>query len=228
MTTTTKPSYALIAIDEAAREATERGFGLGEPGRGRVYLRRDLGINAFGVNAFHQAASGGKLVGEHTEDGEGASGHEELYLVVNGSCTFTIDGETVDAPQGTALFVPPAAKRSAVANEDGTTVVVVGSPVGEPFEVGAGEAMGDFFLHYRNKDYATALADCRAALETHPDAPVVHYNVACMEALLGNTDAALASLGESLALSDRFKKNAAEDDDFAALRDDPRFQALIA
>src|SRR3954452_5381063 len=103
--TATKASYGVIALDEAAPAAAESGFGLGtSPGRrGRVYLRRDLGINSFGVNAFHQAAAGEEVIGEHDELGPGANRHEELYLVVTGSCTFTVDGETVEAPRGTAL-----------------------------------------------------------------------------------------------------------------------------
>ena len=64
------------------------------------------------------------MVGEHDELGPGASGHEELYVVVSGGCTFTVDGEEFEAPQGTAVFVgDPAAKRTARATEDGTVVL---------------------------------------------------------------------------------------------------------
>jgi len=229
--TATKASYSLIAIDQAAPEAAEQGFGLGtSPGRpGRVYLRRDLGIDSFGVNAFYQGVAGEPVIGEHDELGPGANRHEELYVVVAGNCTFTVDGETVEAPLGTALFVAdPASKRSAVANVEGTTVLCVGGRPGEAFEQSANEAISDFFPLYREKDYAGALAACRKGLETHPHNPLVLYNVACLEALVGNTDAAWEPLREALESRPAFKELAAKDTDLDALRDDPRFQPLLA
>src|SRR5207302_252326 len=46
-----------------------------------------------------------------------------------GRATFTIDGESYDAPAGTYVFVPdPASKRHAVAVEPGTTVLSFGGP----------------------------------------------------------------------------------------------------
>jgi tetratricopeptide (TPR) repeat protein len=229
--TATKASYSLISLAEAGPEAAEQGFGLGtSPGRrGRVYLRRDLGIGAFGVNAFHQEVAGENVIGEHDELGPGANAHEELYLVIQGGCTFTVDEETVDAPRGAALFVPdPASKRSAVATEDGTTVVAVGGRSGEAFVLSPGEAMGDFYPLYRNGDYAGALAACKQALETYPHNALVLYNIACLETLLGRSEAAFEPLAEALDAWAPYKELAAGDDDLTALRDDPRFQQLIA
>ena len=57
---------------------------------------------------------------------------------------------------------------------------------------------------------------------------MILYNVACLESLLGRPDEALEPLGESLAAWPAYKELAAADDDLAALRDDPRFQALVA
>jgi AraC-like ligand binding domain len=217
--TATKTPYSLTELVEAA--PAER--------RGRVSLRRDLGITSFGVNAYHQAESGADVIREHDELGPGAGRHEELYLVVQGSCTFTVDGETVEAPRGTALFVPdPASTRRAVATEDGTTVVVVGGRPGEAFTISPAEAMGDFYRRYRDKDYAGALAECRTGLEVHPGNPLILYNVACMESLLGHSQEALAALAESLPVWPRAKELAADDEDLNALRGDPRFEALLA
>ena len=44
----------------------------------------------------------------------------------------------------------------------------------------------------------------------------------------GRPEEALEPLGEALAAWPRFKKLAAEDDDLASLREDARFQALVA
>ena len=229
---TKQASHSVISLQEAAHAAAERGFGLGtaqDTGRGRVFIRRDLDIGSFGVNAFYQATSGEIVIGEHDELGPGAGGHEELYVVLAGHCTFTVDGEEVDAPSGTALFVrDPATKRSAVAIEDETTVIVVGGRPGEAFEPSPGETLAPFFRLYRNEDYEGALAVCRDALKAHPGNPLILYNIACLESRLGRPEAALEPLGESLAASPVFKEVAAADDDLAPLRDDPRFQALVS
>ena len=229
--TATKASYGFIALKEAGPAAAERGFILSTaPGpRGGVAVRRNLGIHGFGVNAFYQGAAGEPVVGEHDELGPGANRHEELYIVVSGSCTFTVDGEDVDAPHGSVVFVrDPASKRGAIANEDDTIVVVVGGRPGAAFEPSAGDSMSEFFDLYRAGEYADALDGCRAAVEKHPGNPLVLYNVGCVESLLGNQDAALAALAESLPAWPRFKELAAKDDDLIALREDPRFQALVA
>jgi len=229
---TKQASHSVLSLQEAAQAAAERGFGLGteqDAGRGRVFVRRDLDIGSFGVNAFYQAASGGILVGEHDELGPGAGGHEELYVVLAGGCTFTVDGEEVDASSGTALFVSdPATKRSAVATEDETTVLVVGGRPGEAFEPSPGESLAPFFWLYRNEDYEGALAACRDALEAHPGNALILYNIACLESRLGRPEEAFEPLGASLATAPVFKEVAAADDDLAPLRDDPRFQALVA
>jgi hypothetical protein len=232
---TTESSYSVIPIQEAASAAAAGGFGLAtapDPDtgrRGRVYLRRDLDIGSFGVNAFYQAFSGAVIVGEHDELAPGASGHEELYVVLQGGCTFTVDGADVDAPQGTALFVhDPATRRGARATEDGTIVLAVGGRPGEAFRPGPGEALGSFFRDYRNGDYETALAACRTALETHPGNALILYNIGCLETLLGRPDAALEALAESFAAWPAYKELAAADDDLAALREDARFAELLA
>lgn len=49
---------------------------------------------------------------------------------------FTVDGETIDAPAGTLVFVrDPALIRSARATADGTAILAVGARPGAPFEI---------------------------------------------------------------------------------------------
>jgi hypothetical protein len=235
MATATASSYSVVTLGEAAEEAAERGFGLGGPPapedgrRGRVALRRDLDIGSFGVNAYYQAQQGAPVIGEHDETGPGSSGHEELYVVVEGGATFTVDGEEVGAPRGTAVFVRnPAAKRGARATEDGTIVLAVGGTPGEAWSPSPFESMSGFFGLYREKDYDGALAILRKALEAHPGNALVLYNIACMESCLGHADAVWEPLAESLAAWPAYKELALKDEDLEPLRDDPRFQALIA
>ena len=69
-----------------------------------------------------------RLRPEHEED----EGSEELYIVLRGRARFEIGGESVDAPEGTLVFVRPQTNRTAFAEEAGTTVLAVGSRVGQP------------------------------------------------------------------------------------------------
>jgi hypothetical protein len=234
MATTTTP-LSVISLDEAGAAAAANGFGLGGPPdpdtgrRGRVYIRRDLGIESFGVNAFYQETSGAFVVGEHDELGPAGSGHEELYVVVQGACTFTVDGEELDAPPGTAIFVrDPASKRSARATEDGTIVVAVGGRPGEAFKPGPIESISGFFKRYREKDYEGSLAILRSGLETNPGNAFILYNVACMESLLGHHEEAFDALTEALTAWPAYKELATNDEDLATIRDDPRFESLVS
>jgi hypothetical protein len=103
-------------------------------------VRRHLGIEAFGVNAW--AADAGKaVIVEHDETGQGADEHQELYVVVRGRVTFTIGGEPVDAPAGTLVAITdPALLRSGVAAEDGTLILAVGAPRGRAYTVSPWES----------------------------------------------------------------------------------------
>jgi quercetin dioxygenase-like cupin family protein len=95
-------------------------------------VRIHFGIQSFGVNAY-TATEKGEILGEHDESD---TKHEELFYVSKGSATFTVDGETVEAPAGTFVYVPdPASIRSAVAHEPGTTILCLGGTPGEAFGV---------------------------------------------------------------------------------------------
>jgi hypothetical protein len=99
-------------------------------------LRHHFGIRAFGVNAWVAGEAGQEVVEDHDElQPEGAAGHEELYAVTAGRATFTIAGERLDAPAGTLVFLKdPGLRRSAVAEEPGTTVIAVGGWPDRAFE----------------------------------------------------------------------------------------------
>jgi hypothetical protein len=106
---------------------------------GLFYLvRRHFDIRAFGVNAITGNA-GSELVEPHHERDDEANltdGHEELFAVMSGHAAFTVDGEDIDAPAGTLVFVrDPALIRSASATADGTTILAIGGRPGTPFEI---------------------------------------------------------------------------------------------
>ena len=94
-------------------------------------IQHHLGLGAFGVNGFGGDA-GTTLVAEHDER---ESNQEELYVVVEGTVTFTLDGESRRVPSVSFVAIPdPAVRRSAVAAEDGTLLLAIGAPAGSGFE----------------------------------------------------------------------------------------------
>ena len=101
-------------------------------------IRRHFDIRAFGVNGITGDA-GDELVEAHHERDDEANltdGHEELYAVMSGRAVFTVDGEDLDAPAGTLVFVrDPALVRSARATVDGTAILAIGGRPGVPFEI---------------------------------------------------------------------------------------------
>jgi hypothetical protein len=101
-------------------------------------VRRHFDIRAFGMNGIAGNA-GDVMVIEHHErdDAENrTNGHEELFAVMSGHAVFTIDGEEIDAPAGTIVFVrDPALLRFARATADGTAILAVGGRPGAPYEV---------------------------------------------------------------------------------------------
>jgi mannose-6-phosphate isomerase-like protein (cupin superfamily) len=99
-------------------------------------VRHYLGIRAFGVNAWEGREPGDLVIEDHTEQ---TYRHEELYAVVSGRARFTLDGEDVDAPAGTLVYVRPEVRRVAVAEEPRTTVLAIGAQPGHAFEPTAWE-----------------------------------------------------------------------------------------
>jgi hypothetical protein len=73
-----------------------------------------------------------------------------------------------------------------------------------------------------------ALEAVRGALEHMPDHAGLHYNYACFATLAGDTgDDTFAHLRRSVELRPQFREDARRDDDFAAVRDDPRFEQAV-
>jgi tetratricopeptide repeat protein len=186
-------------------------------------VRLHFGIGSFGINAY-SAQAGQSVIEEHDELGHGAGGHEELYFVAGGHATFQLDGEEVDAPTGTLVFVrDPAVRRGAMASEAETTVLVVGAVPGRAFEASPWEAWlaAKPLLDAGQPDRGAAVF--LEALERHPGNPNVLYNLACFESLAARPDEALTHLAEAVELDPRMRDWARSDEDFASIRDDPRF-----
>jgi tetratricopeptide (TPR) repeat protein len=188
-------------------------------------VRRTLGVEAFGINAYTAANAGDEIVEEHDETGSGAGHHEELYFVAAGRVSFTVAGEEIDAPAGTFVFVrDPEARRQGVAMEAGSTVLAIGGRRGEPFEVSPWEHYFAAIPHARAGDWDRAVAVTAEGLERHPDNPAVLYNLACFEAKGGRKSEALEHLRRAFELDpEKIRAWAADDSDLDSIRDDPAF-----
>jgi hypothetical protein len=191
-------------------------------------IRRRLGIQAFGVNAYTAEEAGQEVVEHHDETGHGAGKHEELYVVVRGSARFTLNEQEVDAPVGTLVFVRDrAVRRGAIAQEPGTTVLALGGVPGEPFRVSPWEYYFAGIPAYEARDYERALEIVREGLERYPDNPSVLYSIACVESLVGDRDAAVDHLLKALEVNPNLVDSARQDDDLQAIRDHPRVTAAL-
>lgn len=193
-------------------------------------VRHHFGIRSFGINAWTGKSAGDRLINEHDE-ADGEDSQEELYFVHSGRARFELDGESVDAPAGTFVFASPGVKRTAFAEEPGTTLLALGGTPGQAYVVGGWELWAPFAADYQAGNYAAAADAARPVVEANREYPVLWYNLACCEALAGRSDDALAHLKVSLeipGLSDQLRKLAAEDSDLDPLRELPEFQALLA
>ncbi len=210
---TDKPNWQVARLDDMER-------------RGRdIPVREHLGIQSFGINVF-TPGDDGTVINDHDEAG---SGQEELYIVLDGKVTFEVEGETVDAAPGTLVYAGPEARRKATG--DGTVLAVGGTP-GEAYQgIIWGEAWpfhSESMEAYGEERYADALEAVRSALERMPDHAGLHYNYACFATMAGETgDETFAHLRRSVELLPRFRDDARRDDDFAAVRDDPRFEEAL-
>jgi quercetin dioxygenase-like cupin family protein len=203
----------LVHIDELDAIEMPEGF-VWRP------VRKRFGIKAFGTNAYTPGA-GGQIVEEHTE---GRLGHEELYLVLRGRVRFTIDGDEHELGPGQLVFVrDPSLKRGGVALTEAAAVLAVGGKPGQAHEISAWEYTFAASPHVEAGRWDEAERVMQEGLQEKPRDPALLYNFACLEARAGKPDAALDNLLAAVAADERFREFAQTDEDFASIRDDPRF-----
>jgi tetratricopeptide (TPR) repeat protein len=119
-------------------------------------------------------------------------------------------------------------KRTAFADEDGTTVVVVGGKPGKAYEVLGFEVWAPFGRLYEAGDYAEAADQARRAIEARPDAVGAFFCLACCEALAGRLDDAARHLRHALERSERLRGLARRNSDLDSIRDRPEIAELLA
>ncbi|HET6850395.1 MAG TPA: tetratricopeptide repeat protein [Gaiellales bacterium] len=205
--------YHLLAVDEVPPLAVVGGSLQWRP------LRRTLGVRAFGINAYTAATAGDDVVEDHTEEG---LGHEEIYIVLAGRATFTVDGDTLDVPAGSLVYLPdPALRRHAVAAEPNTTVLAVGGKPGAAFQPSAWEHYFAAGAAQEEGDLDRAMELVQRGLEEHPGNVVLLFNAACYQALAGHGDEAIEFLRQAYEADPDGVREFAGDPDLNSIRDRP-------
>jgi len=183
-------------------------------------VRKTLGVTAFGINAYTAVNAGDEVVEDHTELVD-----EEVYVVIRGHATFTVDGEEIDAPWGTVVFLDDLnQRRHAIAREAGTTVLAIGGRPGV-HPVSSWEYIFPSLPARNARDWDTARTILGEAVGERPDIPAIRYHLAAVEAQAGNSDRALELLRGACEERPDYAAQAVNEEEFASIRDDPRFPA---
>ncbi|MEO5633900.1 hypothetical protein [Gaiella sp.] len=208
--------YSVARVDEIGE--IDDGRCLSRP------VRHHFGITSFGVNSWTGREVDDRIINEHDEsDGE----EEELYLVQRGRARFELDGDRVDAPAGTFVFARPGVKRTAFAEEAGTTIVAIGGTPGKAHEPVGWELWAPLRPLYESGQYAEAADRGLELCEAHPEYPGLLYNLACCESLAGRSAEAIEHLRLAIDRSEQTRSFAAGDSDFDPIRDEPAFKELL-
>jgi len=186
-------------------------------------VRHHFGITGFGITAWTALEEGDRIINEHDE----SDSDEELYLVLKGRAVFELDGDRVDAPAGTFVFARPAVKRTAFAEEPGTTIIALGGTPGKAYEPNGWELWAPVRPIFESGEYAEAADRLRVLVEAHPQYGLLLYNLACSESLSGHEADAVEHLRRAIDLSEGFRSFAEGDSDFDPIRDEPAFTELI-
>lgn len=188
-------------------------------------IRHHLGITAFGATAWTAHAAGDLVIAEHDEGDPTAD--QELFLVLRGHAVFELDGDRVDAPAGTLVFAPPRLRRTAYAEEAGTTIIALEGTPGAAYEARGWELWAPLVPLYEAGEYAAVADRLRVVVEAAPQYAMLFYNLACCESVAGRTTEALDHLRHAIDMSEEFRDAAKEDLDLDPIRDEPAFEQLI-
>jgi mannose-6-phosphate isomerase-like protein (cupin superfamily) len=104
--------YSVVNVDEIEPAG---------PGGAVRFVRRELGVQAFGINWFELPPNA-----EGHEHDEANSGQEEVNIVIRGSGVYRVDGEEIPVRVGTCCRFDPETTRQPVAGPEGMTMIAVG------------------------------------------------------------------------------------------------------
>ena len=90
-----------------------------------------------------------------------------------GRARFELDGESIDAPADTFVFVRPGAKRTAFAEEAGTTIIALGGTPGKAYQPTGFEIWAPLAPLYAAGEYAEVADRGQELIKAHPESPAL-------------------------------------------------------
>jgi mannose-6-phosphate isomerase-like protein (cupin superfamily) len=90
----------------------------------------ELGVESFGIQVFDFPA--GFL--DYPEHDHSENGQEEVYVVLDGSAEFEIDGQQVSLDRERMLWVGAGTRRRLEPGSEGVRLLVIGSAPGKRYE----------------------------------------------------------------------------------------------
>ncbi|WP_049984344.1 cupin domain-containing protein [Halorubrum sp. BV1] len=90
---------------------------------GMYFLRDALDCERLGVTVVEADDGWDGLEHDHAEDG-----HEEVYVLIHGEATLTVDGDPVDLGPGDAVRVDADSTRDLSFSADGSKMIIAGAP----------------------------------------------------------------------------------------------------
>jgi quercetin dioxygenase-like cupin family protein len=106
-------AYSIVHVDDLPPEG---------PGGAVRFVRRHLGVGAFGVNWFEIPPNM-----EGHEHNEQESQQEEINIVIRGSGVYRVEGEDIPVRPGTIVRFDPETTRVPIAGSEGMTMIAVGA-----------------------------------------------------------------------------------------------------
>jgi len=95
-----------------------------------LYAGKGLGVTSWGMNILDFKA--GHM--DYPEHDHVKDGQEEVYVVLKGSATLTVDGEDVALEPGILVRVGPRVRRKIVPGTNGMTILALGGTPGRAYE----------------------------------------------------------------------------------------------
>ena len=190
-------------------------------------VRHHFGITSFGVNTW-TARDGRRPDHQRARRGGARTRTRSSTSCCAGTRTFELDGERVDAPAGTFVFAPPGVKRTAFAEEPGTTILALGGVAGQGVRALRLGALGAA---------PSALRGGRVRRGGRPRAASWSRRIPSTPSCSTTSPAARASpaarptrssiSGARSTRSERVREFAQGDSDFDPIRDEPAFKELV-
>ena len=219
-------THASLSIGDKLAEARAE---TAEPSdRDYLQLRRELDIGAFGTYAI-RADAGKQLVDERSAIGYARDAHEELYVVLSGRATFVVDGDEIDAGPARRFSSATSRRREPrPRRRTGPRCSSSGADAARPGgRLRARRCTTSCRCTRRRTTRAPARERGGARASTRATASRSTTSPAWRTCSAAATTRSSTSVTRSKPPR-RSRENARTDDDFASVREDPRFIALVA